>query len=81
MAEYTVEWIRPTIYVDNAGSAVDGFAIRIVLYPWNEARDLKLPDATAELISEAAEAEIVKRQAVADLFEPSATPAKKPKKS
>jgi len=81
MAEYTVEWIRPTIYVDNAGSAVDGFTVRIVLYPWNEARDLRLPDATAELISEAAEAEVVKRQAVADLFENPPAPTKRTKKS
>ena len=81
MAEYTVEWIRPTIYVDNAGSAVDGFAVRIVLYPWNEARDLKLPDATKELIKAAAELEIEKREGVDSLFEGSSNPPKKPKKS
>lgn len=81
MSSYIVSWIRPTIYVDNAGSAVDGFAVRIVLYPWNEARDLKLPDATAELIKEAAEAEIVKREGVDKLFDASPPPAKKAKKS
>jgi len=64
MASYSVEWIRPTVYVDLAGQAVDGFLVRIVLYPWNEARDMKLPDATAELIAEAAELEVKKRAAV-----------------
>jgi len=81
MAEYTVEWIRPTIYVDNAGSAVDGYKVRIVLYPWNEARDLELPDATAELIKAGAEAEVEKREGVDKLFEGSSEPTKKPKKS
>lgn len=61
MASYTVSWIRPTVYVDNAGQAVTGFKVRIVMQPWNEARDLQLPDATAELIDKAAEAEVKKR--------------------
>lgn len=81
MAEYRVEWIRPTIYIDQAGQAVDGFQVRIVLYPWNEARDLKLKDATAEMIGEAAEIEVAKRQAVDELTGAGGEPQKKAKKS
>jgi len=81
MAEYKVMWIRPTVYVGIAGEAIDGFVVRIILYPWNEARDLKLTDATAELISEAAEVEIEKRLKVDALGETPPAATKRTKKS
>lgn len=81
MAEYSVEWIRPTVYIDLAGQAVDGFQVRIVLYPWNEARNLKLKEATAELINDAALIEVAKREAVDELTGAGGAAPKKPKKS
>lgn len=61
MASYSVEWTRPTVYLDNAGAAVKGYQVRITLYPWNEARDIELPDATPEAIAKLAEIEVKKR--------------------
>jgi len=81
MSEFQVMWIRPTIYVGIAGEAIDGFLVRIVLYPWNEARDLKLPDNTAELIKEAAELEIAKREGVDALSGATPGTSKRSKKS
>lgn len=69
MASYKVEWTRPRVYVDVAGQAVDGFQVRILMMPWNEARDLYLKDANKEAIDELAVAEVKKRAKVAELEE------------
>lgn len=63
MPSYKVEWVRPTVYLDNAGFAVEGYQVRITIYPWNEGRDLKMKDANAEAIHELALTEIEKRAA------------------
>jgi len=50
--------------LDNAGSAVKGLTVRITMYPWNEARDIFVPEATPEAIKKAALAEIKNREAL-----------------
>ena len=81
MAEYKVMWIRPTVYLGLGGEAVEGYKVRILLYPWNEVRDLQLPDNTAELIDEAAKIEVEKRLGVDALGETPPTTTKRAKKS
>lgn len=67
MPSYTVEWTRPRVYVDPAGQAVDGFQVRILIQPWNEARDLFLKKATKAEISKLAVALVKERAQVAKL--------------
>lgn len=64
MANYVVDWTRPTMDLDNAGNAVKGYTVRVTLYPWNEARDLFVKEVTPAAIKKAAEAEIKNRLAV-----------------
>jgi len=67
MASYKVEYIRPTVYLDNAGFAVTGYQVRITIFPWNEARDLNVPDTAPETIHPKAVEEISKRAALDEL--------------
>lgn len=69
MASYKVDWIRPTVYIDNAGMAVNGYQVRIIIQPWNEARDINVKDPSAETIKGAATAEVVRRAAIEELVE------------
>lgn len=64
MPSYTVEWTRPTMILDQAGQARDGFQVRIILYPWNEARDLKVYDIDEKTIKKAAETAVKARAAL-----------------
>lgn len=81
MASYKVEWTRPTMELDNAGTAVKGYTVRITLYPWNEARDLFVKEVTAEAIKVQAELEIERRTAIDALGEIEVGSTKKSKKS
>jgi len=81
MASYKVEWTRPTMELDNAGSAVKGYTVRVTLFPWNEARDLFVKEVTTEAISVLAEAEIASRTAIDALSNVEVEPTKKTKKS
>jgi len=65
MASYTIELVRPTVYVDEAGDPVSGFRVRILIYPWGEARDLELPTDDPRTIREAA-IQAIKRRAAMD---------------
>lgn len=67
--------------LDNAGTAVKGYTVRITIYPWNEARDLFVKEVTAEAISVQAELEIERRAAIDALSNVEVKPPKTPKKS
>ena len=77
MASYTVDWIRPTVDLDNAGQAVTGFQVRITILPWNEARDLFVKEATSKAIAKVAEKAVRDREAVGSLVGVEVKPAKK----
>lgn len=64
MGSYTVEWTRPTFYLDNAGQGVSGFQVRITMHPWNEARDIVVKDDTPEAIKVEAEKHVLRREAL-----------------
>jgi len=50
--------------LDNAGTAVKGYTVRITMYPWNEARDIFVKDTTPASIKKAAERELRNRAAI-----------------
>ena len=77
MASYTVDWIRPTVDLDNAGQAVSGFQVRITILPWNEARDLFVKEATNKEIAKVAEKAVREREGVDKLKNVEVKPAKK----
>ena len=77
MASYTVDWIRPTVDLDNAGQAVTGHQVRITLWPWNEARDIFVKEATAKNIAKVAEKAVHEREAVGKLVNVEVKPTKK----
>lgn len=77
MASYTVDWIRPTMFLDNAREATNGFQVRITMMPWNEARDLYLVNATDKEIAKAAEQAVREREAVGKLKNVEVKPTKK----
>lgn len=69
MASYKVEWVRPTTYIDDAGQVKTGHQVRIVIYPWNEVRDINVERDEPDLIKEAAHEAIVRRFAMDKLSE------------
>lgn len=64
MASYSIQFIRPTVIIDEAGTPLKGFLVRILIYPWGEARDLELVSDDPVLINEAAKATIINRLAL-----------------
>jgi hypothetical protein len=64
MASYSIQFIRPTVIIDAAGTPVKGFLVRILIYPWGEARDLELTSTDPIAINDAAKAEIINRAAL-----------------
>ena len=64
MASYSIQFIRPTVIIDAAGAPLKGFLVRILIYPWGEARDLELPSDDPTVINDAATAAIVNRAAL-----------------
>ena len=64
MASYSIQFIRPTVIIDEAGTPLKGFLVRVLIYPWGEARDLELPSDDPKEINDAATAAIVKRAAL-----------------
>ena len=64
MASYSIQFIRPTVIIDEGGAPVKGFLVRILIYPWGEARDLELTVADPQAVNDAAVAEITNRAAL-----------------
>ena len=64
MASYSIQFIRPTVIIDEAGTPLKGFLVRVLIYPWGEARDLELPSDDPKAINDAATAAIVNRAAL-----------------
>lgn len=64
MASYSVQYTRPTIIIDPGGSPVNGFLVRVVLYPWGEARDLELTTDDPQAVHDAATMAIKNRAAL-----------------
>ena len=50
--------------LDNAGEAVKGTTVRLTLYPWNEAINVFVKDATPANVKKAAETAIKNRLAL-----------------
>ncbi len=64
MASYSIQFIRPTVIIDEGGAPVKGFLVRILIYPWSEARDLELTTDDPKAINDAATAAIINRAAL-----------------
>jgi hypothetical protein len=62
MAEYKVERVQPTVYLDSGGRPTRGYMIRVSLTKWNEIHDLEMPTLDPDKVREEIEALIALRE-------------------
>jgi len=67
MASYRIERTQPTVYLDKGGRAVQGFTVYVLLHDFDEVHELRVPSLSPDVVSEAAEALIKQRTALAGL--------------
>ena len=62
MAEYKVERVQPTVYLNGGGKPVRGFLVRVSLARWNEIHELEMPTLDPDKVREEIEALIALRE-------------------
>jgi len=67
MAEYKVERMQTTVYIDKSGQAINGFLATVSFPEFDEVHDLKVPNDKPETVKKAAEAFLDNRRKIAEL--------------
>jgi hypothetical protein len=65
--KYKVEKTMNNPYLDQMGSVIDGFTIRVRLFEFDEVHELKTPNLNLETVQNAIEELISNREALRDL--------------
>jgi len=67
MAEYTVQSTVPTVYLDKAGKAVQGYLVYVYFHEFDEVHQVNTPSLSPTLVKAAAEALLKDRKALVNL--------------
>ncbi len=67
MANYVIQQVQPTIYLNNANQAVNGFVVYVYLPKYDEVHQLRLPNISEATVKAAAEKLLADRDALANL--------------
>ena len=67
MADYIIEHTQPTVYTDNKGSAVTGFAVSVTFPEFDETHQINVPKLDPSVVKAAVETLLEQRRALASL--------------
>jgi hypothetical protein len=67
MADYIIEHTQPTVYADNKGSAVSGFAVTVTFPDFDETHIVNVPKLDPAAVKLTVEELLAQRRALAEL--------------
>lgn len=69
MADYTIQRTAPTVYLDQSGSAVNGFRVTVYLPEFDETHFLQVASLDPKVVKVAADKLVTQRKALLALSE------------
>lgn len=67
MADYVVERVQPTVYLDKSGNPVNGFVVFVAFPEFDETFTVNVPSIDPKTVKAAVEALLTQRRALAEL--------------